>query len=152
MRSKPRTQCPTPHAVRLPCLGALPTLVCAVCVRHRNSRLYASDGPLLSLARRHAGDALTLLDVGSYVPNIVARFDWIPTKVATDIQVGRDGQRVWNGTRGIAFVRGDFLKLDFGYTPFDLVTCSQVLRTHIIHRMLPIYYTVIYHHTRPSTS
>lgn len=92
----------------------------------RRSFAYAEDGPLLRLARQHAGDALTMLDVGAFVPNIAMKFTWIPTKVATDLQLDRM-RGVWNQTRGVAFVRGNFLKLSFGVTPFDLVICSQVL-------------------------
>ena len=85
---------------------------------------YSRKGVVQTLARKYAADALTMLDVGSFIPNAVASFDWIPTKVATDVQ---DHHLMgWNKIRGLSFVIGDFLALQFA-TRFDLVTCTQVL-------------------------
>ena len=105
----------------------------------KESVLYSRSGIVQRLARQYAADALTMLDVGSYVPNIVASFDWVPTKVATDIQADR--RMGWNATRGVAFVKGDFLAIQFA-THFDLVTCTQVLEhftdslaQHFVRRM-----------------
>jgi SAM-dependent methyltransferase len=75
------------------------------------------------LARRDAGNALTVLDVGAYESPYLLRLDWIPTKVATDIQAR---PQVWEHMNGVAFIQGDFLQLKFG-TEFDLVICNQVL-------------------------
>ena len=86
--------------------------------------LYSRNGPVHTLAKRYASGALNMLDVGSYVPNIVASFDWIPNKVATDIQA--DQRMGWDAVRGVTFVRGDFLGVHFA-TLFDLITCTQVL-------------------------
>ena len=47
----------------------------------KHNTLYSRHGIVQTLARAHAANALTMLDVGSFVPNIVASFDWIPTKV-----------------------------------------------------------------------
>ena len=77
----------------------------------------------VELAREEAPFALTALDVGAYESPFLSRFDWIPTKVATDIQ---SRPQVWNDMKGIAFIQGDFMQLKFG-TIFDLVLCTQVV-------------------------
>jgi hypothetical protein len=51
-----------------------------------------------------------VLDVGAYESPYISLFDWIPTKVATDIQLRAN---VWNDMDGIAFVQGDFMMLNF---------------------------------------
>jgi hypothetical protein len=86
----------------------------------RNNKLYSR---FLKLVREEAPDALTVLDVGAYESPYISLFDWIPTKVATDIQ-SRDN--VWNDMDGIAFVQGDFMTLNFA-TVFDVVICNQVV-------------------------
>ena len=86
----------------------------------QNNKLYSR---FLKLVREEALDALTVLDVGAYESPYVSLFDWIPTKVATDIQLRAN---VWNDMDGIAFVQGDFMKLNFA-TVFDVVICNQVV-------------------------
>ena len=78
---------------------------------------------MVQLVRQYAPRALTVLDVGAYESPLVAQFDWIPTKVATDVQMR---PQVWRHVPGIAFIVGDFMKLKFG-TRFDLVICNQVI-------------------------
>ena len=51
--------------------------------KRKNQLLYRE---MVAVARREAPSALTALDVGAYESPLLARFDWIPTKVATDIQ------------------------------------------------------------------
>lgn len=105
----------------------------------KEGKLYSRSGIVQTLAKRYASDALTMLDVGSYVPNSVASFDWIPSKVATDVQ--EDQRMGWDAVRGVTFIKGDFLGLRFA-THFDLVTCTQVLEhfsddlaRQFVHRM-----------------
>ncbi len=86
----------------------------------RNNILYSL---FLKLVREEAPDALTVLDVGAYESPYISLFDWIPTKVATDIQAHAN---VWSDMDGIAFVQGDFMKLNFA-TVFDVVICNQVV-------------------------
>ena len=88
-----------------------------------SSALYASNGALFTLARRHAGSARTLLDVGSYIPDIIKQYSWVPQKTATDTQSTANAS-AWAAV-GIPFVRADFLRRAF--PPHDLVTCTQVL-------------------------
>jgi hypothetical protein len=78
---------------------------------------------LFQTAKREAPDALTVLDVGAYESPFVTRLDWIPTKVATDIQARPE---IWEHVDGVAFIQGDFMQLKFG-TRYDLVLCSQVV-------------------------
>ena len=68
-------------------------------------------GSVLQLARLHAADALTMLDVGAHEPSFQSLFDWIPSKVATDLQFSERQRTVWEQARGISFVKGDFLRL-----------------------------------------
>jgi len=112
----------------------------------RGSVLYSRHGIVQTLARTHAADALTMLDVGSYVPNAVASFDWIPNKVATDVQVHRSAR--WHAVRGLSFVRGDYLQLDFA-TRFDLVTCTQVLE-HLSDALARSFVRKMQRETRPA--
>ena len=106
------------------CRSAIKPLTNTYWEGRKHGALYSRHGIVQALARTHAADALTMLDVGSFVPNAIASFDWIPNKVATDIQVHRSAR--WHAVRGLSFVRGNYLELDFA-THFDLVTCTQVL-------------------------
>eukprot|EP00320_Phaeocystis_rex_P003881 CAMPEP_0119095366 /NCGR_PEP_ID=MMETSP1178-20130426/169245_1 /TAXON_ID=33656 /ORGANISM="unid sp, Strain CCMP2000" /LENGTH=275 /DNA_ID=CAMNT_0007079165 /DNA_START=72 /DNA_END=899 /DNA_ORIENTATION=+ len=98
--------------------------------RPRHNR-YAKSR-LVKLIRKHGADALTALDVGAYDPGLLAMLDWIPTKVATDKvhsakQWVEEQLPVWKRTRGIAFIKGDLVDLDFAGLRYDLVICSQVV-------------------------
>ena len=108
--------------------------------------LYSRHGIVQTLARAHAADALTMLDVGSFVPNAIASFDWIPNKVATDVQVHKSAG--WQAVRGLSFVRGDFLELQFA-TRFDLVTCTQVLE-HLSDDRARAFVRKLQRETRPA--
>jgi hypothetical protein len=77
------------------------------------------------LARKHAADALSMLDVGAYDPTFISSFSWIASKVATDREFSAAQQKVWERARGVSFVKGDFLQLGFPVR-FDLVICNQV--------------------------
>ena len=85
----------------------------------RHGTLYTK---FYELVREEAPDALTILDVGAYESPYLSRFEWIPTKVATDIQAR---PQVWDAMDGVVFVQGDFMKLKFS-TLFDVVICNQV--------------------------
>ena len=61
--------------------------------------------------------------LGAFKSALLARPTSIPTKVATDQQ---SRPAVWNHAIGIAFVKGDFLSLQFE-TGYDVVLCSQVV-------------------------
>eukprot|EP00965_Chrysotila_dentata_P249926 6209154-Pleurochrysis_carterae.AAC.1 len=80
----------------------------------------------LALARQYAPKALTVLDVGAHDPSYISQLNWIPAKVATDIQFNKDQAHIWGQTQGVVFMKGDFLKLEFA-TKYDLVTCQQVV-------------------------
>ena len=90
--------------------------------------IYAPSGPgsVRALARLYAQGALTMLDVGAYDPTFQSKFTWIPSKVATDMQFAAPQRRVWAQARGLSFIQGDFLKLQF-VVRFDLVICNQVV-------------------------
>ena len=96
-------------------------------MRRQDASLYANNGTVMEMARRLAPDALTMLDVGSHEGSFISEFSWIPTKVATDLQFLKTTRRAMASTRGVAFLEGDFLKLNFGPTVFDLVICTEVV-------------------------
>ena len=97
-------------------------------MRRRDANLYEpANGTILTLARRLAPDARTMLDVGAHEGSFITQFSWIPTKVATDLQFLPSARRAMRRTRGVAFIQGDFLRLNFGPTVFDLVICTEVV-------------------------
>ena len=68
----------------------------------KNGALYSRHGIVQSLARTHAADALSMLDVGSFVPNAVASFD-CAQNAARDATGGRSADRV-GAVRDAAYV------------------------------------------------
>ena len=98
---------------------------------------------VIAAARREASDALTALDVGAYESPLLTQFDWIPTKVALDVQ---SRTQVWNQMRGVAFLRGDFMAQHF-VTPFDLVVCCQVVE-HLPDSLVGRFVTKLASHAR----
>lgn len=96
---------------------------------------------LFQTAKREAPDALTVLDVGAFESPFVTRLDWIPTKVATDIQ---SRPEIWEHVDGVAFIQGDFMQLKFG-TRYDLVLCSQVVE-HLTDEVVEIFVTKMASH------
>ena len=91
----------------------------------RHNPMYKRHGLLYRLARRHAAGAVTLLDVGSYIPNILQTvFDWVPSKLAVE---PHPAKRAWRDAHGIVLLQADFLKLNLREAQFDLVVCTQVL-------------------------
>jgi len=68
--------------------------------------------------------AMTILDVGAFESPFIKTFDWIPVKVATDLQ---SRPEVWTQMRGVTFIVGNFLKMDYGQNQFDLVINNQVI-------------------------
>ena len=73
---------------------------------------------VLSLARKYAPGAKSIVDVGSFYTPFINRFGWIEEKVSLDLRLGYlEGARV---------IRADFYK----WKPdkkYDLVICLQVL-------------------------
>ena len=78
---------------------------------------------IIKILQNEAPRADTVLDVGAYESPLLTRISWVQTKVATDIQARPN---VWKHAKGVAFVTGDFLQLEFG-TRFDIVICTQVV-------------------------
>ena len=66
-----------------------------------------------------------MLDVGAYEPTFQSRFDWIPSKMATDMQFSPMQSRVWERSRGISFVHGNFT----GVGLLLCLLCFQVYAT-----------------------
>lgn len=77
---------------------------------------------VVDLARRYAPEAKSVLDVGGHGCEYATWLDWIPEKVAIDL----DPYEV----PGVQMVCGDFMRHEFGQH-FDLVLCLQVLE-HLV--------------------
>ena len=109
--------------------------------RRRKGALYNT---MDTLVWERAARAATALDVGTYESPLLARYYWIPTKVATDLTAR---PRFWPHIPGIAFVAGDFMQLAFG-TRFDLVICNQVVE-HLSDSNVTRFVTKLASHTGP---
>jgi hypothetical protein len=83
--------------------------------RRRQMRYYAE---VLRLARKHAPQAESVLDVGPNGTPLVCELGWIPSKTVIDL----GSQAI----PGATCLQGDFLKYE-PQRPFDLVLCLQVL-------------------------
>jgi len=83
--------------------------------RRRKMRYYAE---VLCLARKYAGAAGSVLDVGPNGTPLVCELDWIASKTVIDL----GPQQI----AGATCLQGDFLQYQ-PEQPFDLVLCLQVL-------------------------
>lgn len=97
-------------------LRALPGREAAYWARRQHMQYYRE---VIRLARAHAPNAKTVLDVGAHDTPVVTQLDWIPSRTAIDFEV----EPVLPGVAGI---KGDFLAFEPAQ-PFDLVLCLQVL-------------------------
>jgi hypothetical protein len=89
--------------------------------RRRHMQYYRE---VIRLARAHAPQARTVLDVGARDTPVVTELDWIPSRTAIDYEVAPN-------VPGVIGIKGDFM----AYRPdqiFDLVICLQTGRTVII--------------------
>jgi SAM-dependent methyltransferase len=84
--------------------------------RRRHMQYYRE---VIRLARAHAPNAKTVLDVGARDTPVVIELDWIPSRTAIDFEVAPD-------VPGVVGIKGDFLEFRPAQ-PFDLVICLQVL-------------------------
>jgi hypothetical protein len=73
---------------------------------------------VVDLARKYAPDAKSVLDVGGNGCEYVNWLDWVPERVAIDLEPF--------SVPGVQSVCGDFMRHEFGQH-FDLVLCLQVL-------------------------
>jgi hypothetical protein len=83
----------------------------------RKNYRYFTD--VVRLARQHAGNAQSVLDVGPRDTPFVRELAWIPAKTALDLQF-------MPMIVGATNLQGDFLQYQ-PERPFDLVLCLQVL-------------------------
>jgi hypothetical protein len=97
-------------------LRALPGREAAYWQRRRHMQYYAE---VIRLARAHAPDARTVLDVGARDTPVVVDLDWIPSKTAIDFEIEPQ-------VPGVIGIKGDFMAFHPA-KPFDLVLCLQVL-------------------------
>jgi hypothetical protein len=74
---------------------------------------------VIRLARVHAPNAKTVLDVGAHDTPVVTQLDWIESRIAIDFEVEPK-------LPGVTGIKGDFLAFQ-PEQPFDLVLCLQVL-------------------------
>ncbi len=68
--------------------------------------------------------AESVIDVGCFTSGLICELDWIPRRVATDI----DSSIIenWKGVQGVEFIAGDAFLINFK-EPFDLVICNQTI-------------------------
>lgn len=97
-------------------LRALPGQEAAYWKRRQHMQYYRE---VIRLARAHAPDARTVLDVGARDTPVVVQLDWIASRTAIDYEVAPD-------LPGVTGIKGDFLEFQ-PERPFDLVICLQVL-------------------------
>lgn len=97
-------------------LRSLPGQDAAYWQRRRHMQYYRE---VVRLARAHAPQARTVLDVGARDTPVVVELDWIPSRTALDYEVAPD-------IPGVTGIKGDFLEYRPPHT-FDLVICLQVL-------------------------
>ena len=114
-----------------------------------DASLYSNNGTVFRTVRELAPHAQTILDVGAHEGSFILQFDWIPTKVATDMRFDETPEqtRATRNTRGVVFLPGDFLKMDFGPTVFDVVICNQVVE-HLPNRLLQRFVRKMKHSAR----
>lgn len=77
-----------------------------------------------AMARAMFPHARSAIDVGCYTSALLCEMDWIPRRVASDMDKWL--VRRWQGVEGVEFVLGDAFELDFG-EPFDLVISNQTI-------------------------
>lgn len=77
----------------------------------------------VEMARRHAPDAASAIDVGPHETPFLDFIDWVPRKTAIDL-------RVLPKVRDATNLMGDFMEFEPGGA-FDLVFCLQVLE-HLV--------------------
>lgn len=80
---------------------------------------YVYYSSVLSIVRRMFPDARSAIDVGAHETEILSQMDWIPRRVAIDLQP-------CSAQPGVERVVGDFLEYAPS-EPFDLVLCLQLL-------------------------
>jgi hypothetical protein len=76
------------------------------------------------IAKAMFPNATSIIDVGSYISPLILDFDWIPRKVATDIQ--KPLIKNWENVKGVEFIAGDAFKLDFS-EKFSIVLSNQTI-------------------------
>jgi hypothetical protein len=97
-------------------LRTLPGRDAAYWQRRQHMQYYQE---VIRLARTHAPQARTVLDVGARDTPVVVKLDWIPSRTAIDFEVAPD-------VPGVTGIKGDFLEFRPAEV-FDLVICLQVL-------------------------
>jgi len=85
----------------------------------------------LTVAMCHAlfPRAQSAIDVGCYTSSMLVEMDWIPKRVACDIQKNLASN--WAEAQGVEFIPGDAFEIEFP-EPFDLVISNQTVE-HLQH-------------------
>lgn len=78
----------------------------------------------VAMARAMFPHARSIIDVGCYVSPLILQFDWIPKKVATDIQARLTEN--WEDVPDVLFIPGDAFQMNFS-EPFSLVLSNQTI-------------------------
>lgn len=78
-------------------------------------------GMMRLLAKQYAPAAQSAIDVGCYVGGLICDLDWIPNRVAADIQ---NWSKEWAAVDGVKFMHVDAFAL---VETYDLVVSSQTI-------------------------
>ncbi|WP_411818139.1 hypothetical protein [Hyphococcus sp. DH-69] len=73
------------------------------------------------VARHYAANARTAIDVGSYIGGFICDLDWIPDRIASDLNNFTEN---WANVTGVKFMKADAFTLD---RKFDLVISNQTI-------------------------
>lgn len=79
----------------------------------------------VATARAMFPRAKSAIDVGCYTSGLICELDWIPTRVASDINPNLAAN--WRDVPDVRFVPGDAFTLEFAEQPFDLVVSNQTI-------------------------
>lgn len=76
---------------------------------------------LHNLARLYTADVRSAIDVGCYVGGVICDLDWIPRRVASDLN---NYTKEWADVDGVTFIHADAFTLEETY---DLVISNQTI-------------------------
>jgi len=99
----------------------IPTDINNYWAERKNHDLYRLT---VALARGMFPQAKSAIDVGCYTSGLICELDWIPQRIATDLQAKLASN--WSNVPDVKFIGGNAFELKFA-TNFDLVLSNQTI-------------------------